>query len=276
MAINEEDWDYLIVLDACRYDVFKEVYEDYLSGVLSKRESPACRTPDWFKAEFDNKKFDDIVYVSSNPHINSRAESKGIKASENFHDVIDVWMTGWDDDKMTVPPEEVKKAAEEASSKYPDKRLIIHFIQPHYPYLDRRIEGLDWVKGDRSADIPFLKKIFRKTEEVILGDVLSNTISRTNSWRIRNLLNTRCLDGQDEKVWRELHTDMEEWRRLYEDNVRRGLKQVEDLVKELDGKVVVTADHGEALGEEDVYVHPPNTDIAALREVPWLKVENNS
>jgi hypothetical protein len=175
---------------------------------------------------------------------------------------------------MTVPPEEVKKAAEEASSKYPDKRLIIHFIQPHYPYLDRRIEGLDWVKGnDRYPDIPLIKKIFWKIEEVTLGDKLRSTIGRTNSWRIRNFLNARCLDGQDEKVWRELHTDMEEWHRLYEDNLRKALEQVEGLIKELDGKTVVTADHGEALGEEDVYVHPPNTDIDVLKEVPWLEVQ---
>lgn len=275
MTITEEDWDYLIVLDACRYDVFKDVYEDYLSGDLSKKESPACRTPDWFKSEFNDKKFDDIVYVSSNPHINSRAESKGIKASENFHDVIDVWMTGWDDDKMTVPPEEVKKAAEEASSKYPDKRLIIHFIQPHYPYLDQKIEGLDWVKGNRSADIPFLKKIFRKTEEIILGDKLSNTIGRTNSWRIRNFLNARCLDGQDEKVWRELHKDMDRWKELYENNLRSALEEVESLTTQLNGKTVVTADHGEALGEQDIFVHPAGIDIRVLREVPWLEIKNN-
>lgn len=274
MAITEEDWDYLIVLDACRYDIFKDVYEDYLKGDLSKRESSACRTPDWFKAEFDDKEFDDIVYVSSNPHINSQTESKGIKASENFHKVVDVWFKGWDDDKMTVPPEEVTEAAFQAKSDYPNKRMIIHFIQPHYPYLDKKIEGLDWVKGQSdSSELSLFQRTIRKAEREFFGDRLSKLIGRTNAWRVREKLRIRGFDGQDEKVWRELHNDMEEWHRLYEDNIRKALEQVEELVKDLDGKVVVTADHGEALGEEDVYVHPPNTDIDVLKEVPWLEVK---
>ena len=37
----EEDWDHAIILDAARYDVFKEVYEDYFDGELEKRRSPA-------------------------------------------------------------------------------------------------------------------------------------------------------------------------------------------------------------------------------------------
>ncbi len=30
--IIEEDWDNLIILDACRYDFFERVYKDYLAG----------------------------------------------------------------------------------------------------------------------------------------------------------------------------------------------------------------------------------------------------
>jgi arylsulfatase A-like enzyme len=274
MSIADEDWDHLIVLDACRYDVFKEVYQDYFDGELSKRESPGCRTPDWFKAEFDGKNFGDIVYISSNPHINSKAESKGIKASENFHKVIDVWFDGWNEKKMTVPPQEVRDAAIKANSDYSDKRMIIHFIQPHYPYLDKKIEGLNWVKGEeKDSEITFKERVIRKAERELLGDRLSKLIGRTNTWRVREKLRARCRDGQDEKVWRELHNDMDEWHRLYEDNLRRALEQVKDLIEQLDGKIVVTADHGEALGEEDVFVHPPNTDVDVLKEVPWLEVE---
>ncbi|ELY63814.1 hypothetical protein C492_06831, partial [Natronococcus jeotgali DSM 18795] len=36
----ESEWDYCLVLDACRYDVFEDVYDDYLEGDLEKRRSP--------------------------------------------------------------------------------------------------------------------------------------------------------------------------------------------------------------------------------------------
>jgi hypothetical protein len=58
---------------------------------------------------------------------------------------------------------------------------------------------------------------------------------------------------------------------LYEENLRIALESVSDLVPELDGRVVVTADHGEAFGEEGVWEHHIETHIPALVEVPWLE-----
>ena len=34
--IEEENWDNLIVFDACRYNYFEKIYPDYLEGNLSK------------------------------------------------------------------------------------------------------------------------------------------------------------------------------------------------------------------------------------------------
>ncbi|OTE98442.1 hypothetical protein B9G38_17665, partial [Halorubrum sp. SD612] len=60
---------------------------------------------------------------------------------------------------------------------------------------------------------------------------------------------------------------------MYEENLRIALESVSELVEELDGDVVVTADHGEAFGEEGVWEHHIETYIPALMEVPWLEVE---
>jgi glucan phosphoethanolaminetransferase (alkaline phosphatase superfamily) len=54
------------------------------------------------------------------------------------------------------------------------------------------------------------------------------------------------------------------------------LQSVADLVPELDGRVVVTADHGEAFGEEGVWEHHIETHIPPLVEVPWLEVETTA
>lgn len=45
--INERDWDCLVILDACRYDYFEKVYEDYLSGDLRKVLSSGSCTEEW-------------------------------------------------------------------------------------------------------------------------------------------------------------------------------------------------------------------------------------
>ncbi|KXB04317.1 hypothetical protein AKJ48_03015, partial [candidate division MSBL1 archaeon SCGC-AAA261O19] len=106
----EEEWDNLIILDACRYDYFERICDNYLSGNLKKVISPGSGTSEWLRRVFDNKKFDDIVYVSANPFINPRGSNlvEGFNGRECFYKVIDVWDRGWDDE------EELKKLQSEA------------------------------------------------------------------------------------------------------------------------------------------------------------------
>ncbi|GAA0278304.1 hypothetical protein GCM10009000_111890 [Halobacterium noricense] len=63
---------------------------------------------------------------------------------------------------------------------------------------------------------------------------------------------------------------------LYEENLHLVLETVADVIPRLDGKVVVTADHGEAFGEQGVWEHHIETHIPALVEVPWLEVDGPS
>lgn len=48
-----------------------------------------------------------------------------------------------------------------------------------------------------------------------------------------------------------------------------GVKNLQEIINEEDRKVVITADHGEALGENDWYGH--NRCIEPVLEVPWLE-----
>jgi hypothetical protein len=43
----------------------------------------------------------------------------------------------------------------------------------------------------------------------------------------------------------------------------------------LDGTIVVTADHGDMLGEKGLYAHWPGSKEPILKEVPWFVIENN-
>ncbi|MHA1832385.1 MAG: hypothetical protein ACTSV7_00200 [Candidatus Baldrarchaeia archaeon] len=42
--VMEEDRDFLIILDACRFDYFSEVYGDFFDGKLEKIISAGCST----------------------------------------------------------------------------------------------------------------------------------------------------------------------------------------------------------------------------------------
>lgn len=272
MKLVDKDWEVLVVLDACRYDFFEENYEDFLSGELTKRESPACRTPDWFKAEFGKEKHEDIVYVSANPHINSVTSSEGIMASENFHKVVDVWNSGWDEEKDTVPPEKVKEAALDALEEYEDKRIVVHYIQPHYPYLGKTVGDLGWFRENDEYSLP--EKAYRYISFKVFGDNLNDILGRTRAWKVRNALKLAPSDGKDEETWRQFKDNIPKWKDLYEDNLRQALSTVKDLVEETEKKTVVTGDHGEAFGEHGVFLHPSGADIPELKEVPWLKVSD--
>ncbi|MHA1210691.1 MAG: hypothetical protein ACTSP1_16415 [Candidatus Freyarchaeota archaeon] len=101
ISIMNEEWDYLIILDAWGYDYFSNLYIDYLQGELEKVYSPASCTPEWRKKSFKGY-YKDVIYISANPYINSKVEIEGFSAKNHFSKIIDVWNWGWDEKLGTV------------------------------------------------------------------------------------------------------------------------------------------------------------------------------
>ena len=62
-------------------------------------------------------------------------------------------------------------------------------------------------------------------------------------------------------------------RDYYQQDLQIALKEVSRLIEELDGKVIVTADHGEALGEHNDWGHQEESQNPKQYTVPWLEVE---
>jgi hypothetical protein len=91
----QESWDYLIILDACRYDCFEEVWENYFKGSLEKRIAAGSSTKEWRDRSFPGC-YDDVLYVSANPFVNSLAAVKGFAGTEHFCKVYDLWRENWD------------------------------------------------------------------------------------------------------------------------------------------------------------------------------------
>lgn len=219
VSIVEEDWDNLVILDACRYDVFKEKYKKYnLHGNLEKYVSKGSSTVEFLIKNFEGGKFPDIIYITANPYVYTIIGNL-------FYKTVHLWRDNWDSEKGTVMPEQVVEKTLEIQERYPRKRLIIHFMQPHSPYVGKyKREG--------------------------------------NFWQLA------LKEGKEEAM------------RAYRSNLDLVLPHVEHLVNKLRGKTVVTADHGEACGEEaatplkiPIYGHPNGVHIPVLLEVPWLVVD---
>jgi hypothetical protein len=128
--IFNEDWDNLIILDACRYDMFDQ--EHSLSGRLESRISKGSHTSEFLAANFAGRDLRDTVYVTASPMYYRNQEHLGT----TFHDVVNVWRdAGWHDESRTVLPDTMADFATRTAKKYPEKRLIVHCLQPHYPFI---------------------------------------------------------------------------------------------------------------------------------------------
>jgi hypothetical protein len=62
-------------------------------------------------------------------------------------------------------------------------------------------------------------------------------------------------------------------RHAYGENLKIVLKYASKLLQNLSGKIVITSDHGELLGEEGYYGHMMWSNHFLLREVPWLDLK---
>jgi hypothetical protein len=74
-------------------------------------------------------------------------------------------------------------------------------------------------------------------------------------------------------VWEELrfgNRSVEDVWKSYRENLRIVLDEVTLLLENVDAEqTVVTADHGNAVGERGIYGHAEGVGLDCLREVPW-------
>ncbi|PGF17099.1 hypothetical protein CP556_13885 [Natrinema sp. CBA1119] len=256
--IMAEDWDTLIVLDACRYDAFAA--RNRIDGTLESRLSAGSSSPGWIDANFAGKTHHDTVYVSGNAFTadigddvfhaiypvppEPVAESSAVDAS----DVLDPELL---EDSYAIDPETVVERALEAHEKHPHKRLIVHFLQPHVPLI-----------GETGLEI--YQRIAAE------GDLSS--LSRGGRGDRFGALNVQLYDIIESD---EFDIDVADLRRAYVENLEIVLPFVDQLIRELDGKSVVSADHGELLGERLLpftsrkYGHFEYLAAEQLRRVPW-------
>lgn len=176
--VVDADWDNLFVLDACRYDAF--VARSDLSGRLERRRSRAAHTTEFLKANIDGRDLHDTVYVTASPMLYWNRNRGEVEAT--FHREINVWRDdGWDEEFHTVRPGTVAEYATRAAEEHPDKRLLVHFVQPHFPAIGptgrehpelnslRVWDAID--SGDLDLPVAVLRRAFVENLDAVLPHV---------------------------------------------------------------------------------------------------------
>lgn len=244
VSILDEDWDTLIILDACRYDVFKNTND--LGGELKKKRSIASATSHFLIDNFKKRTAYDTVYLSANPKI-------GIHRDQiDVFKLVGMWTPGEKIEKQSqinprsfMDPDPVIGRAMELHNEYPNKRHIIHLMPPHVPHI--------WKDG---KELPS-NSPYRTYEAARNGEILASTM-----------------------------------REVYQENLNHTLTCLKPLLANITGKVVLSSDHGELLGEGipimDRFLHRRWSmdelekfdfghygllNVPLLREVPWLEID---
>jgi len=232
--ILDHDWGTLIIIDACRADLFAEVAaESDLFSHWQEMRSVASSTPEWLQRTFEES-HGEIVYVAGNAMVSQHRKNC-------FHELIESWREGYDPDTSIIAPKQVTKDALQAFEKYPNKRLIIHYVQPHYPFID--YPELQYAK--LSFD-PIFESVHSENEFHDVWEALeAGDVSKALVW-----------EG-------------------YKHNLEVVVDEVKKLIHKIDDKIVLTSDHGNMLGGRSwpfpikTYGHPGYLRIKDLIKVPY-------
>lgn len=238
--VMAEEWDVLVLLDACRADFYRE--RTCFDTPVSTRLSRGSGTPEFLAKNFDGASHHDTVYVSSNPYVPDIAEG-------TFHAVVPL-LDEWDEEHGTVMPDDVTAAARDAAAEYPDKRLVVHYMQPHTPHIGPTAER-----------------------------IAANHSLR--GWDRYHAVEGKSEQATGASIWslvRQGELSIETLRQSYRESLDIVLEHVVDLVGDVQGRTVVSADHGEMLGERLVpfgpreFAHTTGLLTEPLRIVPWQVV----
>lgn len=224
------DWDTLIILDSCTYDLFVGCSD--LSGRLSKVISPGGATGEFLFTTVGDADLSDVVYVTASPGIRFVEKHREV----NLHAIDDVWEDEWNEELGTVEPETMLERAVAAHEKYPDKRIVVHFMQPHFPFIGPTGQSIE--------------------HRAYGGQIDSDKTEGNSVW-------TRLSNGELSET---------EVRTAYRENLELTLPHVSELIESVSGRVAVTSDHGNAFGQKGVYGHTPGVFLPEIVEVPWLDV----
>lgn len=225
--VYERPWDVLVVLDGCRVDLLRSVAPEYefLKSVDTLR-SVGSSSSEWLENTFvGSPESAQTVMVTGNTWTDRYLDA------DSFAALDEVWKYAWDEELGTIPADAVTDRAISMARSHGPERLVVHYMQPHHPFVPDPVAGDDGMVRSGGHSSP------------------------SNPW-----IALRQRELSRERVWN-----------AYEANLRYVLESVELLLENIDGRVVLTADHGNLFGEWGLYGHPMHTPVPALLDVPWVE-----
>jgi hypothetical protein len=160
--------------------------------------------------------------------------------------LVSIWQNRWEDVGEqripTVPPSAVnEEVLAYLSAHGQPERMVVHYIQPHAPYIGRRALPLARIGRWGPAFRHGRGRLSPPEEAIRSGDVTRQDVQEA-----------------------------------YADNLALVWDAARALAAELKGEIVVTSDHGELLGEGGQFGHSCRSHAEALRRVPWLRMSNGA
>lgn len=232
--VFEQEWDVLIVLDACRVDALREVASEYdwlpASEEIATTHSTGSMSEEWMETNFGDEF---AAEKAKTAHVTWNAFSSHVLDEDNWYALDEVWQDVWEDG--CLPPRAMTERAVDTWRSENAEQMIVHYQQPHRPY--------------RSVN-----RVERPSKE----EVGQRHISNTTVWDL-----LRAGEMSHEEAWE-----------AYIDNLRWVLDDVDVLRQNLSARgVVLTADHGDCFGEWGFYGHPRGMPLKELVEVPFVPLD---
>ena len=233
------EWDVLVVLDACRADAYQQVV-----GRSEVVRSPAVCTAGWIKAVWPVfARSEGVRYYNANPVVDRTLASMDVAPST--FELTPMWRSLWGRHGAgripSVHPQAISGYIWANQCPIP---TVVHYLQPHSPYIgDPPLALTRWGGSGGGAGGEF-------------GEAC-------------------CALTAPGRAVREGRTSWPEVREAYLGNLRLAWDAVQVLAGSFsDYRVVVTADHGEVLGEHGGrFGHECGWDFPELRAVPWHVIE---
>jgi hypothetical protein len=150
----------LIVLDACRYDVLNECFDDYFEGSIFPTKTIATNTFDYLQYNWPETY--EYPYITAATPVTSEEFNfdgedagdglpqtpekiyeyyRGYVPANHFNDLKEVWRQEWNDDLRVCPPEPVTERAITYANN--TSRMVTHYFQPHAPFIGEKRPSIE-------------------------------------------------------------------------------------------------------------------------------------
>lgn len=235
----EHNWDVLVILDACRWDLMQAVSPawEFLPDEVPATYAPASMSEEWLERHVDpgyNQEIEQTAMVTANPF----TRNDWVRNAD-WTLLDEVWTHSWDDEHGTILPRSVTDRAIDhwrtckPPDDHPTEQMIVWYLQPHAPFIDT-----DWSEGFDQREIGNGGGV----EKSVWYQYRDGDLSRQQLWD------------------------------AYRKNLNHVLQDVELLLENIAAEnVVITSDHANCLGEWGVYGHPKYVPVPTLKRVPWVE-----